>query len=89
MITLQSSYDRNTVDGFQHQIIHQPVSLAVERKLSSLLSPLLTFHALKTKNLTLYHTIPTFNDPKEEGFGKHRGERRKCWSDLIGNRDNM
>ena len=29
--------------------------------------------------LTLYHTIPTFNDPKEEGFGKHCGERRKCW----------
>ena len=28
--------------------------------------------------LTLYHTIPTFNDPKEEGFGKHRGKRRKC-----------
>ena len=20
---------------------------------------------------TLYHTIPTFNDPKEEGFGRH------------------
>ena len=29
--------------------------------------------------LTLYHTIPTFNDPKEEGFGKHCGKRRKCW----------
>ena len=29
--------------------------------------------------LTLYHTIPTFNDPKEEGFGKHRGKWRKCW----------
>ena len=29
--------------------------------------------------LTLYHTIRTFNDPKEEGFGKHRGKRRKCW----------
>ena len=24
--------------------------------------------------LTLYHTIPTFNDPKVEGFGK-----LKCW----------
>ena len=30
--------------------------------------------------LTLYHTIPTFNDPKEEDFGKHCGKRRKCWS---------
>ena len=29
--------------------------------------------------LTLYHTIPTFNDPKEEAFGKHCGKRRKCW----------
>ena len=23
------------------------------------------------KGLTLYNTIPTFDDPKEEGFGKH------------------
>ena len=28
----------------------------------------------------IYHTIPTFNDPKEENFGKHCGKRRKCWS---------
>ena len=28
---------------------------------------------------TLSHTIPTFNDPKEESFGKHCGKRRKCW----------
>ena len=26
-----------------------------------------------TFHLTLYHTIPTFNDPKEEGTGKHWG----------------
>ena len=30
-------------------------------------------------SLTLYHTIPTFNNPKEEAFGKHCGKRRKCW----------
>ena len=30
-------------------------------------------------HLTLYHTIPTFNDPETEGFSKHFGERRKCW----------
>ena len=24
------------------------------------------------------HTIPTFNDLKEEGFGKHCGKSRKC-----------
>ena len=32
-----------------------------------------------TERLTLYHAIPTFNDPKEEGFGKHCGKGRKCW----------
>ena len=26
---------------------------------------------------TLYHTIPTFNDTEEEGFGKHWGEKEK------------
>ena len=31
------------------------------------------------KELTLYHTIPTFDNPKEGGFGKHCGKRRKCW----------
>ena len=29
--------------------------------------------------LTLYHTIPTFNDPEKEGFRKHCGKKRKCW----------
>ena len=28
-------------------------------------------------SLTLYHRIPTFNDPEEEGLGKHSGKRRK------------
>ena len=26
-----------------------------------------------------YHIIPTFNDPKEEAFGKHCGKRGKLW----------
>ena len=30
--------------------------------------------------LTLYRTIPTFNDPKIEAFWKNWGKRRKCWS---------
>ena len=30
--------------------------------------------------LTLYHTIPTFNDPEKVAFWKHCGKRRKCWS---------
>ena len=29
--------------------------------------------------LTLYQTIPFFNDLKEEGFGKNYGKRSKCW----------
>ena len=29
--------------------------------------------------LKLFTTSPTFNDPKEEGLGKHRGKRRKFW----------
>ena len=29
--------------------------------------------------LTLYHTIPTFNDPSKEPFWKHCEKRRKCW----------
>ena len=29
--------------------------------------------------LTLYSTIPTFNDPEKEAIGKHSGKRRKCW----------
>ena len=36
-------------------------------------------HALFSAILTLYHTIPTFNNPEEEGFGKHCWKRRKCW----------
>ena len=27
--------------------------------------------------LTLYHIVPTFNDPKEEGFGKQLGKNEK------------
>ena len=34
---------------------------------------------LPHRSLTLYHTIPTINDPNEKGFGKHWGKRRKCW----------
>ena len=29
--------------------------------------------------LTLYHLIPTFNDPEKVAFWKHAGKRRKCW----------
>ena len=29
--------------------------------------------------LTVYHTIPTLNNPEEKAFGKHCGKRRKCW----------
>ena len=30
-------------------------------------------------SLTLYHTIPTINDPLKEAFWKQCGKRRKCW----------
>ena len=28
---------------------------------------------------TVYHTVPTFNDPGKEAFWKHCQKRRKCW----------
>ena len=31
------------------------------------------------KELTLYHTIPTFNNLEKEDFWKHCGKRQKCW----------
>ena len=31
------------------------------------------------KGLSLYHTIPTFNDLQKEAFWKHCRKRRKCW----------
>ena len=30
-------------------------------------------------SLTLYHTIPTFNNYEAEGYGKHCGKRTKFW----------
>ena len=35
------------------------------------------FKTFAGDNLTLYHTIPTFNDLEEETFGKHCGEKEK------------
>ena len=32
---------------------------------------------------TLYHKIPTFNDPKKAAFWKHCRKRRKCWSPVF------
>ena len=29
--------------------------------------------------LTLYHTIPSFNNPEKDAFSKHCGKGRKCW----------
>ena len=33
----------------------------------------------KKIGLTVYQTIPTFNDPQQGGFCKALGKRRKCW----------
>ena len=51
------------------------------------LSPFLTMFSkaflpqgcLESALLTLYHTIPMFNDPDKEAIEKHYGKRRKCW----------
>ena len=43
------------------------------------LSAIETLVCLREFSLTLYHTIPTFNDPEEVAFWKHYGKRRKCW----------
>ena len=32
-----------------------------------------------TLHLTVYHSIPTFNDLRNKAFRKHSGKRRKCW----------
>ena len=33
--------------------------------------------------LTLYHTIPTFNDPKEDCFGKHWGKEKMLATSIF------
>ena len=33
----------------------------------------------KKMSSTLYHTVLTYNDSKEDSFGQHCGIRRKCW----------
>ena len=48
-----------------------------EKMLSAMLS--IWTILLSSKELTLYHTIPTFNHLEEGGFWKHFGKRRKCW----------
>ena len=46
--------------------------------LNDMVKPIKYYVSIKCL-LTLYQTILTFNDPKEEGFGKHCRKRRKCW----------
>ena len=41
--------------------------------------PVFSFLKNISFSLTLYQTVQTFNDTKEEGFRKHRGKKRKCW----------
>ena len=35
--------------------------------------------SLYGKELTLYHTTLTFNDPEKEAFRIHYGKKKKCW----------
>ena len=41
--------------------------------------PVQDFGFFGYKELTLYHTIPTFINPERDGFQKHCRKRRKCW----------
>ena len=41
--------------------------------------PVERYRHSSASSLSLYLTIPNFNDPKEEGFGKNCEKRRKCW----------
>ena len=47
-------------------------------KSSKIKNKKITFFLMRVP-LTLYHTNPTFKDPREEGFGNYGGKRRKCW----------
>ena len=40
-------------------------------------------HRSQLKSLTLYYTILTFKDPKEEGFEKHWGVKEKMLATSI------
>ena len=40
---------------------------------------LLCLHLVVTVTLTVFHTIPNFNDLEKEAFGKNSEKRRKCW----------
>ena len=39
---------------------------------------MMVFVPEKEENLTLYHTIPTFNKLRKEDFSKHCGKRRNA-----------
>ena len=86
--------ERHNTDAMQGLTLHQTnknFNISERRCFFSLSTHSLIHHfetvpnskKLQTRTdmwlLTLYHTIPTFNDPKEDGFGKHCGKRRKCW----------
>ena len=51
----------------------------IEILLKTALNTIKSINHIIPPGLTFYHTIQTFNDHKEEGFGKHYGKRRKCW----------
>ena len=40
------------------------------------------------RGLTLYHTIPTFNDPVKEGFGKHWEKEKMLVKNIVGKGEN-
>ena len=42
-------------------------------------SSVFSIMSLQQQNLTLYHTIPTLNDPGKKAFRQHCEKRRKSW----------
>ena len=60
-------------------ITDQNILVDVRLKLSKIIKDLVKVIVTGHRSLTHFQSIPTFNDPKEGGFGKLCRKRRKCW----------
>ena len=68
---------RNKQFLLSHNVFHPIWHLFFIFKCTLKMLSAICFNLERSTILTLSHTIPTFNDPKEEAFGKHCGKRRK------------
>ena len=69
---------KNSVFKYIYYIICNAFFLDQSKKLFSKELKKSNFKAFSDDELTLYYTIPTFDDPKYENFLKHCGKRREC-----------